>query len=881
MPSPPRTANEIRESFLRFFEARGHVRVASSSTVPAADPTLLFTNAGMVQFKRVFLGEETRPYRRAVSSQKCVRASGKHNDLEIVGRTPIHHTFFEMLGNFSFGDYFKEEAIEWAWELVTGVWQLSRERLVVSVFREDDEAHRIWQEGMGVPSERIFRLGESENFWSMGETGPCGPCTEIHFDRGAGSGAHTSCDPSCDCGRWSEIWNLVFMQFDRAASGEMTPLPAPCVDTGAGLERNTAVLQGVASNYDTDLFQPLLARAQELSGVSLGSDPERDVSLRVVADHARAVTFLIGDGVLPSNEGRGYVLRRILRRAARHGVLLGLEKPFLYLVADRVVDVMADAYPELEERRLYVADRVRREEERFLETLGKGLALLEEEVRRVQEAGGTRLPGEVVFRLYDTFGFPVDLTGDILRSEGLAIDSAGFDSAMAVQRARGRAAWKGSGESAVTEVHARIAAAVPVEFRGYEGLALSSPIRALLVDGAPAESARAGERVEVVVEETPFYPESGGQVGDRGEIRTQTGRVRIDDTQKPVERLIVHRGMVVEGEVHLDQAADLEVDPARRAGAVRHHTGTHLLHAALREVLGPQAVQRGSLVAPERLRFDFTHDAPVSSQEIDRIEDLANAWIGENAPRREEQLPYAEAIAEGAIAMFGEKYGDRVRVISYGDFSKELCGGTHATATGEVGLLKVVSEGGVAAGVRRVEALTGRDALERWRSQERRLERAAELLRTPVGELETRVEKLLEERRALERELEELRARERRAASGDLLSRAREVGGVRVLATRVEGVDARELRSLVDELRERLGSGIVLLAAERDDAVTLALGVTPDLVTRHKAGDLIREVAAVVGGRGGGRPDFAQAGGRDPGKIEAAFETLYALVAGG
>jgi alanyl-tRNA synthetase len=882
MASPPRAADEIRECFLRFFEERGHRRLPSSSTVPASDPTLLFTNAGMVQFKRVLLGEETRDYKRATTSQKCIRASGKHNDLENVGRTPRHHTFFEMLGNFSFGDYFKREAIEYAWQLVTEGFALAPERLVATVFREDDEAAQLWEEHIGLPSDRIYRLDEKENFWSMGDTGPCGPCSELNIDFGENPACtNPSCDPACECGRWLEIWNLVFMQYNRDGSGVMEPLPKPSVDTGAGLERVAAVLQGVRNTFDIDLFAPLLARAQELAGVRLGEDPERDVSLRVVADHARSVAFLIADGVLPSNEGRGYVLRRILRRAARHGVLLGLEKPFLYRVADTVVDVMSGAYPELDERRAYIGERVRREEERFLETLGKGLTLLEEEVRRVREAGGRELPGGVVFRLYDTFGFPVDLTEDILRGEGLGVDTTGFDSAMADQRARGRAAWKGSGEAAVSEVYGRIAADVPVEFRGYEGLALSSPIRALLVGGAPAEQARRGDRVEIVVEETPFYPESGGQVGDQGAIRTTTGRVRVEDTQKPADGLIVHVGMVEEGDVHLDQAADLEVDGGRRAGAVRHHTGTHLLHAALRSVLGPQAVQRGSLVAPERLRFDFTHDAPVTAEEIARIEDLSNDWIEGNAPRREEVLPYREAIESGAIAMFGEKYGDEVRVVSYGDFSKELCGGTHAAATGYVGLLKVVSEGGVASGVRRVEALTGRDALARWRAQERALDETAGLLRVPVSELTHRVEKLLDERRVLERELDVLREKHRREASGDLASQARDVAGVRVLTSRVSGVEGKGLRALVDELRGRLSSGIVLLAAEKEGSVTLALGVTSDLVSRFQAGRLIRDVAAVVGGKGGGRPDFAQAGGRDPGKVAAAFEKLDELVAGG
>jgi alanyl-tRNA synthetase len=653
------------------------------------------------------------------------------------------------------------------------------------------------------------------------------------------------------------------------------------VDTGAGLERVAWILQGARSVYETDLFTPLLARAQELAGVKLGSDPARDVSLRVVADHARAVTFLIADGVLPSNEGRGYVLRRILRRAARHGVLLGVEEPFLFRVAETVVEEMSGAYPELAERREFIRERVRREEERFLETLGKGLALLQAETARVKERGDAVVPGDVVFRLYDTFGFPVDLTEDILRGEGLRVDQAGFDAAMAEQRERGRAAWKGSGQESPGELWQRLAAQGRVAFRGYDTLATSSPIRALLVNGAPARTASEGDAVEIVVEETPFYPEGGGQLGDRGTLTTPSGRVRVETTQKPAEGLIVQRGRVEQGEIHLDESAELRVDPAARAGAVRHHSGTHLLHAALREVLGRQAVQRGSLVAPDRLRFDFTHDAPVTSDEIERIEDLVNGWIEANAPARVVEMTHADALAAGAIAMFGEKYGERVRVVGFGDFSLELCGGTHAAATGEVGLLKVVSEGGVAAGVRRVEALTGRDALERWRSEERTLLRAAELLRTSPGELTARVEKLLDERRALEKELDELRSTQRRAASGDLLSQAREVGGVRVLAARVDGVEPKDLRSMVDDLRAKLGSGIVLLAAEREGQVSLALGVTKDLVAKHPAGELIREVAALVGGKGGGRPDFAQAGGREAGRLDQAFERLHALVAEG
>jgi alanyl-tRNA synthetase len=880
MPSKSMAAREIRHTFLRFFEQRGHRLVASGSLVPEGDPTLLFANAGMVQFKRLFLGEETRGYARAATSQKCMRVSGKHNDLENVGRTPRHHTFFEMLGNFSFGDYFKQEAIEFARELVTGPLAIDPERLVVTVFRDDEEAHRIWRDGIGLPAGRVFHLGEDDNFWAMGDTGPCGPCSEIYIDQGRKPHCvNPDCNPACECGRYLEFWNLVFMQFNRDASGKMTPLPKPSIDTGAGLERLASVVQGVASNYETDLFRGILARAQDLSGVSLGTDPEKDVSLRVVADHARAITFLIGDGVLPANEGRGYVLRRILRRAARHGVLLGVERPFLHGVADAVIDEMGEAYSDLVERRAYITDRIAREEERFLETLSKGLALLEDEIQEVKARQGHELSGEVVFKLYDTFGFPLDLTEDILRGHGLAVDQGVFDAAMEQQRGRARAAWKGSGETAVGEIYGRLASVHTTRFLGYDTRALEAELRALVKDGAEVESAKAGDAVEVVTEETPFYAESGGQVGDRGEIRTPSGRIAIEDTQKPVEGLVVHRGRVVEGTARVGENAKLTVDLESRTATVRNHSGTHLLHAALRRVLGPQAMQKGSLVSPDRLRFDFTHDAPLSDGEIEQIEDLSNAWIEANAPARIRVLPYKQAIAEGAIAIFEEKYGDEVRVISFGDFSTELCGGTHARATGDIGLLKIVSETGIAAGVRRIEALTGAGALTHLRRQERTLERVAELLKAPVGEVTARLEKLLDERRTLEKELEKLRAERRGAASGDLLSQARDVAGVKVLTARADGAAGGDLRAMVDDLRQKLRSGIVLLAVEGEGRVTLALGVTPDLVGRFKAGALIGVVAEIVGGKGGGKPDFAQAGGRDATKIPEAFEKLLSLVA--
>jgi alanyl-tRNA synthetase len=836
----------------------------------------------MVPFKRLFLGEESRDYTRATTSQKVMRVSGKHNDLEEVGRSQRHHTFFEMLGNFSFGDYFKIEAIRFAWELVTEVFGLEPERLVASVFREDDEAARIWEKEIGLPTDKVFRLDEDENFWAMGDTGPCGPCSEIHLDRGpTGRCTRAACDPSCECGRWLEFWNLVFMQFSRDASGEMTPLPKPSVDTGAGLERVVSILQDVPGNYHTDLFAGILGRAQDLSGVSLGEDPEKDISLQVVADHARAVAFLIGDGLLPANEGRGYVLRRILRRAARHGVLLGVDRPFLYSVADVVIDEMGGAFPELAERRAYVTDRIRREEERFLETLSKGLALLESEIREVKERGGVVLPGTVVFKLFDTYGFPVDLTQDILKSHELGTDDEGFEAAMAEQRARSREAWKGSGDASVEEVHGRIAAELVTSFCGYDGLEASSEVRALLVGGRSVKSAEEGSEVEVVAAETPFYAESGGQVGDRGTISTAGGRVEVLDAQKPVGELIVHLGKVTSGTIRVGETAALSVDGDARAATVRNHSGTHLLHAALRQVVGTQAMQKGSLVAPDRLRFDFTHDTPLSEEQIERIETLANQWIEANAAAEVRELSYQEAIAAGAIAIFEEKYGDRVRVVSFGDFSTELCGGTHARATGDIGLLKVLSETGIAAGVRRIEALTGMGALQHLREREGTLRQIGELLKVPAEETVRRVEKLLEERRAADREIAALRKGRRGAAAMDLVSQAKDVNGTKVLATRAEGVKGKDLRAMVDDLRDQLKSGVVLLASVSDGKVSLALGVTPDLKDKLKAGDLVREVAAVVGGKGGGRADFAQAGGNDPGRIDEAFQKLFSLVEAG
>jgi alanyl-tRNA synthetase len=873
-------SREIREIFLRFFEERGHQRVQSSPLVPESDPTLMFVNAAMVPFKRTLLGEETRDYVRATTSQKCMRVSGKHNDLENVGRTSRHHTFFEMLGNFSFGDYFKEEAIEHAWSLLTEAVDFKPENLAISVFREDDEAYDIWHKQIGIPESKLYRLDEEENFWSMGDTGPCGPCSEIHFDWGEMPG-HPDDDPSSETGRFMEIWNLVFMQFNRDAAGKMTPLPRPSIDTGMGLERLAALVQGKRSTWESDVFTPLIARAAELSGVAPGTDPETDVSLRVAADHARALAFLIGDGVMPSNAGRGYVLRRILRRASRHGKLLGQDSPFIYSVADAVIDQMGDAFPELRERRAFITDRIRREEERFLETLSKGLTLLEAEIGELKAKGVGELSGDTVFKLYDTFGFPIDLTADILMSHEMTLDQGGFDAAMAGQKARARASWKGSGDTAIQEVYGRIARDIQTTFRGYDALELEAPIAAMLSGGQMISEASAGDEVELIFAETPFYAESGGQVGDRGRIETASGAVEIRDVVKPATGLFVHQGVVASGDVRVDQEARLLVDHETRKATIRNHTGTHLLHAALRGVLGEQAMQKGSLVGPDRLRFDFTHDSPLQPSELDAIEDQVNRWIEANQSGTIREMDYQSAVKAGAIAIFDEKYGDQVRVVSFGDCSTELCGGTHARATGDIGFLKIISESGIAAGVRRIEALTGLGALRHIRQRERFANEAAESLKIPVAELPSRVGQLLEERKQAQKQIDELRARKQGSGIGDLFLSAREIvaiPGAKAIAGRVEDVDAKAMRTMVDDYRNRLGTGVVCLAGADGDKVLLAIGVTKDLTARLKAGDLIREVAGVVGGGGGGRPDFAQAGGKDASRIELALEKFNELV---
>ena len=868
-----KTGSEIRQLFLKFFEDRDHKVVASSSLVPHNDPTLLFTNAGMNQFKDCFLGAEKRDYLRAATSQKCVRAGGKHNDLENVGRTARHHTFFEMLGNFSFGDYFKKEAIAYAWEFLTKDMGLDKERLYVSVYTDDDEAANIWHHQEGVPRERIFRF-EEDNFWSMGDTGPCGPCSEIFYDNGPEVGCDSpNCTVGCDCDRYMEIWNNVFMQFNRQPDGTLLPLPKPAVDTGMGLERITTVMQGVQSNYDTDLLRAIIAEIEKLSGKSYGADTENDVSMRVMADHSRATAYLIADGVLPSNEGRGYVLRRIMRRAMRHSKMLGFEDPVLFKTAVFVLELMAEAFPEEAKRKDFVAKVVQNEEERFIQTLGNGLRILQEEVASLKAAGQTIIPGETVFKLYDTFGFPVDLTADIVEKDGYSLDEPGFETCMEAQRAKARQHWKGSGEEAVLAVYKQLVdQGLKSEFSGYRQLEGQGKILALVRQGELVEEAVCGETVELIAAATPCYGESGGQAGDTGEISTGEATLRIIDTKKPLNDLTVHVCEVVTGAVKLGAKATIKVDAERRQRIILNHTATHLLQAALQRLLGEHVKQAGSQVTPERLRFDFTHFSPLSTEELIRIEAEVNQQIRVNAAVTSQEMAAAAAQAAGAMALFGEKYGDVVRVISVGDYSMELCGGTHAKAAGDIGLFRILSEAGIAAGVRRIEAVTGAAALTQVQQQQQTLQRLSALVKTDPQKLEGRLQKLLEQQKELEKELEQLQAKANADRSGELLDQLQEIAGVKLLATRVDGVDGKGLREFSDQLRDKLGSGVLVLTSTEGGKVALLVAVTKDLIGKVKAGELIKPLAEIVGGRGGGRPDLAQAGGPDLDKVEALLQ---------
>ena len=866
-----KSSAQIRRAFLDFFVERGHTEVPSSPLVPANDPTLLFTNAGMVQFKDTFLGLEERPYTRACSSQRCVRAGGKHNDLENVGYTARHHTFFEMLGNFSFGDYFKAEAIGYAWEFLTDVCGLPPERLWVTVYEEDDEAADIWLDRIGVDPARFTRIGdkpggrryESDNFWSMGDTGPCGPCTEIFYDHGPEVPGGPPGSPDEDGDRYIEIWNLVFMQFNRDKSGEMTPLPKPSVDTGMGLERLVAVLQGVHSNYEIDLFRALIAAAAEVTGASDLDHP----SLKVIADHIRSCAFLIVDGVVPANEGRGYVLRRIIRRAIRHGHKLGCDRPFFHRLVPALVEQMGEAYPELTAAADRVGDVLRQEEARFAETLHKGMGLLQEAVER---ADGGVLDGETVFKLYDTYGFPVDLTSDVAREHGLTLDLEGYERAMAAQRERARAASQFDVDDHSAAI---VALGVGTEFRGYDELETGSRIQALVADGKPVEALETGQRGVILLEQTPFYAESGGQVGDTGEIVGPDGAVfRVEDTKKQGEAF-AHVGEVVAGRFGVGDAVTGKVDAGRRRAIVLNHSATHLLHAALRTVLGDHVQQKGSLVTPQRLRFDFSHPEPLTREQLRRVERLVNEEIRRNRAARIEEMSMDEAMQAGAMALFGEKYGERVRVVNIG-FSTELCGGTHVERAGDIGLFKIVSESGIAAGVRRIEAVTGDAALALIEEEEQRLAQIATLLKSDLHSVDKRVAQLVEHERELEREVKALKRKLASQASGDLADRAVAVGDLRVLAAALEGADPKSLREMADRLRQQLGKAAVVLATVDGGKVSLVAAVTKGETDRLKAGELVNFVAARVGGKGGGRPDMAMAGGNDPAGLEQALAAV-------
>ncbi len=873
------TSAELRALFLKFFHERGHQIVPSSSLVPGNDPTLLFTNSGMVQFKDVFLGKDKRPYNRATTSQRCVRAGGKHNDLENVGYTARHHTFFEMLGNFSFGDYFKSDAIRFAWDFVTGRnWLgIDPQRLMATVYHSDQQAFDIWHKEIGLPENRIVRIGDKpgggsddaakspsgDNFWQMGETGPCGPCSEIFYDHGAHIPGGPPGSPDDDGDRWIEIWNLVFMQFDRSAEGVLTPLPKPSVDTGMGLERTAAVMQGVHSNYEIDLFVNLIkAAAAATNTTDLSSK-----SLRVIADHIRACSFLIADGVIPSNEGRGYVLRRIIRRAIRHGYMLGQNQPFFYKVVAALDQEMGEAFPELRAQRPQIERVLKQEEERFAETLSQGMALLDQEIARLRST--KQIPGDAVFKLYDTFGFPVDLTADIARERGLTIDQPGFEAAMEAQRERGRAASKFG-----VDLSGGVAVEGKTTFSGYENISDTGKVVALVRGKDRLEILRAGEEGQVILDHTPFYAESGGQVGDSGLLVNGAAQFDVTDTQKSGSAY-AHIGRLTRGELAVGDRLEARVDAVRRRAIMLNHSATHLLHAALRKVLGTHVAQKGSLVAPDRLRFDFAHFAPLSASELQQIERLVNEEIRGNAPAETKLMPYEAAVASGAMALFGEKYDDEVRVLRIGDFSTELCGGTHVSRAGDIGLFKIVSEGGIAAGVRRIEALTGQGALDWVAQTDQVLREIAALIKANRDDVEDKVKQLVERSRKLEREVTGLKSKLASGQGSDLSSSAVEIAGVKVVATRVDGADAPALRDAVDQLKSKLRSAAIVLASvQQPDKVVLIAGVTQDQIAKVKAGDLVNVVAQKIGGRGGGRPDMAQAGGNDPAKLDEALAAV-------
>jgi alanyl-tRNA synthetase len=865
---------DIRTAFLKFFESKGHTIVASSPVVPGDDPTLLFTNAGMNQFKDVFLGFDKRPYNRATTSQKCIRAGGKHNDLENVGYTARHHTFFEMLGNFSFGDYFKRDALKYAWELLTVVFRLPPEKLWVTVYAEDDEAYDIWAREIGVPPERIVRIGDnkgaryaSDNFWMMGDTGPCGPCSEIFYDHGPAVAGGPPGSPDADGDRYIEIWNNVFMQFNRDEAGVMHPLPKPSVDTGMGLERMAAVLQQVHSNYEIDLFVNLLAAARQAVAAAggQGADPDSP-SLKVIADHIRACSFTVADGVIPGNEGRGYVLRRIARRAIRHGYKLGARRPFFHTLVAPLAAEMGEAYPELRRDQERITGVLRQEEERFFQTIENGMQILETALAGL--GTGQPLDGETAFKLHDTYGFPLDLTADVCRERGLTVDEAAFNAAMQRQREQARAAGKFKMAQGLAY------SGKPTTFHGYEALVHeTAQVVAIYVDGSAVEQAGAGDDAVVVLDHTPFYAESGGQVGDAGDLRNRTTRFVVEDTQKIQAEVFGHHGRVVEGSLRVGDAVMARVDADRRAATVRNHSATHLMHKALREVLGPHVQQKGSLVDADKTRFDFSHNAPMTAAEIQRVEAIVNAEILQNAATQARVMPIGEAQKLGAMMLFGEKYGDSVRVLDIGS-SRELCGGTHVQRSGDIGLFKIVMEGGVAAGVRRVEAITGANAVDYVQLLDTRLQEVSAALKTPASEVAARIAQMQEAVRTLERELARLKGRLASSQGDDLAAQAVDVKGIKVLAARLDGADAKALRETVDQLKNKLKTAAIVLASVDGDKVQLAAGVTADATARIKAGELVNFVAQQVGGKGGGKPDMAMAGGTDAAALPAALASV-------
>ncbi len=879
-------ASQIRKAFLEFFNVREHTIVKSSSVIPHDDPSLLFTNAGMVQFKRTFLGEEKRPYSRATTSQKCMRAGGKHNDLENVGRTARHHTFFEMLGNFSFGDYFKEDAIKFAWEFLTGTMGLPKDKLYATIHegdREmnlgaDEEARGFWAQYL--PLDRILLFPTKDNFWSMGDTGPCGPCSEIIIDQGPGIGCgRPECKPGCDCDRYLELWNLVFMQFNRKQDGVLEPLPKPSIDTGMGLERIAAVIQKVPSNYDTDLFAPMRAKIEELTGYRYGTVAEKDVSVKVISDHGRAAAFLIGDGALPSNEGRGYVLRRVIRRALRHGRTLGLDRPFLSEVALSVMESMQDAYPELLDNRSFITRVIQNEEERFNETLDNGLRLLQTEIKRLQDEKVQTIPGALIFKLHDTYGFPIDIVTDMSRDIGLQADEAGFQALMEKQRELSRAAWKGSGDREISEVYRQVSVrGITTAFLGYETTEADSEIIAMISGGEEIGSASEAMAVELITAGTPFYGAAGGQVGDTGVISGASGKISVTNTLKLPGDLIVHIGKVESGSFHVGDTVHLAVDAQLRKDTEIHHTATHILHSVLRKVLGDHVKQAGSLVAPDRLRFDFSHFAALTPEEIVRIERLVNDEIRQNQHLNVRVMALEEALKTGAMALFEEKYGDRVRMVEIPGFSRELCGGTHTHGTGDLGVFVILQESGIAAGVRRIEALAGRHAFEYVNRNREILNRAAAVLKVPPSEVAERIEKLLAQQRQMEKELDALKASVASRHSADLFDQTGEIDGVEVLVTQIEADNPKILREMNDKFKEKFTKGVAVLGAVSGDKVFLLAGVTQELTSRLHAGNLIKEIVKEVGGSGGGRPDMAQAGGTRPDKLKDALHLAEKLI---